>query len=83
MQNTTPLNWKPVNYYEIPNTDLCLALYPYEVYWGSKMQILNYTGKGGINYIPNDKVEYWFLFSFKNHTDYSIKDIKVFKHCLN
>ena len=85
MQNTTPLNWKPINDFTETYSckDLCLALYPYEVYWGSKMQMINYTGREVtlIN-LPAD-INQVYLFTFQNHKDYSGEDLKIFKHCLN
>jgi len=85
MQNTNPLNWKPINNLsDIENgNNLVSDFYPYEVYWGSKMQMLNYTRREVtlIN-LPAD-INQVYLFTFQNHNDYSGEDLKTFKHCLN
>jgi len=83
MQNTTTwMQVKHISEITDPN-DMLLMLYPYERFWESKTQILNFTGKKSKNYKEHNGYEYWYLFTFRNHKYYSAQDLKIFKHCLN
>ena len=84
MQNAT--TWMPVKHIaDITDTnDMVLMLYPYERYWGYKTQILNFTGRS-LRVVNMDYSDIYqaYLFTFRNHKDYSAQDLKIFKHCLN
>ena len=83
MQNAT--TWMPVKHIaDITDAnDMVLMLYPYERFWESKTQMLNFTGREITLINLPYNIYQAYLFTFRNHKDYSAQDLKIFKHCLN